>query len=87
MLKSAVYAVPAQGVGLPGTVLEFITVCYSPLELRKASPLGHQGQANKGHPLCGLCALTLAGQLVNAGGGARSLASEMQEDNAATVYT
>lgn len=65
----AVWTVPAQGVGLPGTVLEFITVCFSPWELRKVRPLGHRGQANKGFPLCSPCVLTLAEQLERGGVG------------------
>lgn len=73
MVQSDVCAVTTWGVGLPGTVLEFITVCYSPLELRKARPHGHRGQANEGYSLCGLWALTLAGQLESVGGGAPSL--------------
>ena len=50
VFQSAVCAVP--WVWWPAK--NCLSNCYSPMELWNASPLGHQGQAIKEYPLCGL---------------------------------
>lgn len=52
MFQSAVCAVP-WGWWLARNCL---SDCYIPMELRNTSPIGHQGQVIKKHPLCKLCA-------------------------------
>lgn len=61
------------GVGL---CQKCLSGCYCPLELKNASPLGHQGQANKGHMLAGLHMLAGFNRLLESagvGGGFRKI--------------